>query len=156
MKGVFQKRPDGSLVPADDLAEKILTSIKVGEGLSLEAKKARNVRFHRKFFVLLNLAFEVWEPDPCSRYAALGVRKEFEKFRKDIVVLAGHFIETWSLDGELTLEAKSISFANMDELEFREVYSSVLSVVWSRIMRHANYESEADVDRVVNELLRFD
>ncbi len=155
MKGVFQKMPNGYLVPADETAEKLVRSVRVGEGVSLEGKKARNVRFHRKFFALLNLAFDAWEPDPESKYAVLGVTKNFEVFREDITILAGHFHESWDLNGNLHLKAKSISFGNMDDLEFAEVYGSVLTVVWEKILRNANYESEAEVERVVNELLRF-
>ena len=155
MKGYFEKRADGSLVACCENATKMVAAIKVGDGLSLEGRKARNLKFHRKFFALLNLGFDAWNPDPSSRYAELGIRKDFEKFREHITILAGHFEEGFSLDGDLVLKAKSISFAQMDELEFREVYSAVLGVVWDRVLRHENYESEDEVDRVVNELIWF-
>lgn len=156
MKGVFVKRPDGALAAVDHDAELLLAGIAVGSGVTLEGRRARSIAFHRKFFALLKLAFDVWDPDPLDRYGPMSVGKEFERFRKDVLILAGHFTSVWSLEGELRLEAKSLAFANMDELEFGQVYASVLNVVWSRVLRAANYASEAEVERVVGELLRFE
>jgi hypothetical protein len=50
------------LVPVDENAKKLVASVALGEGFSVEAKKARNIKFHRLFFALLNFAFDMWDP----------------------------------------------------------------------------------------------
>lgn len=43
--------------------EEQLQRVRTGEIISCEFTKPRNPQFHRKFFALLNLAYEYWEPD---------------------------------------------------------------------------------------------
>ena len=57
------KHHSGILVPATLGASEILQSqIKLGDVLVAEFKRIRNPAFHRRFFALLNLGFEYWEP----------------------------------------------------------------------------------------------
>jgi hypothetical protein len=58
--------------------------------------------------------------------------------------------------GELRLEAESLSFSSMDDERFEQVFRAVLTVVWDRVLKAAGYASEEEVERVVNELMRFD
>ncbi len=52
-----------TLVPANPAATDFLhPKIKCDDVLSSDFKKARNPRFHRKYFALLNLGYECWEP----------------------------------------------------------------------------------------------
>lgn len=37
--------------------------VRIGDVITCQYRKARNPRFHRKFFSLLNLAFEYWNPN---------------------------------------------------------------------------------------------
>ncbi|HDR9165228.1 TPA: DUF1367 family protein [Burkholderia vietnamiensis] len=152
---MFQKVRGNLLAPVDPAAEKFLAGLKLGDGANVEVTKGRNVRFHRKFFALLQLAFDVWEPvDQTHRGETIA--KEFESFREDILILAGHREAFFGLDGAVKLKAKSISFAKCDEYEFNDVYASVLRVVWDKILRHAQFASEQEVEQVVNQLLAFE
>ncbi|WP_275890773.1 hypothetical protein [Burkholderia sp. LMG 13014] len=36
------------------------------------------------------------------------------------------------------------------------MFRAVLTVVWNRVLKAAGYASEEEVERVVNELMRFD
>jgi hypothetical protein len=57
------KHHTGILIPATPETSEILQSkIKLGDVLITEFKKVRNPAFHRRFFALLNLGFEYWEP----------------------------------------------------------------------------------------------
>jgi len=57
------KHHTGILIPATPETSEILQSkIKLGDVLIAEFKKVRNPAFHRRFFALLNLGFEYWEP----------------------------------------------------------------------------------------------
>jgi hypothetical protein len=44
----------------------------------------------------------------------------------------------------------------MDDERFEQVFRAVLTVVWDRVLKAAGYASEEEVERVVNELMRFD
>ncbi|MCV5935101.1 DUF1367 family protein, partial [Escherichia coli] len=51
------------LIPATPEASGLLQSkIKLGSVLVAEFRQVRNPAFHRRFFALLNLGFEYWEP----------------------------------------------------------------------------------------------
>ena len=155
MKAVFAKGPGDTLIPADDAARNLVASLKPGEGVSVEAKRVRNVAFHRKFFALLRLAFDAWEPEEPRTWRGEALRKDFDSFRRDILVLSGHFDAHYGVDGSVSLEARSVSFAKCDEAEFAEVYSGVLDVLWSRVLGSAGYDSPEHVEEVVMELLRY-
>lgn len=155
MKAVFAKGQGNVLIPADPAAERFIASLKLGGGASVEVKKARNIKFHRKFFSLLQLAFDVWEPTGQKVWKGVPIRKDFERFREDITILAGHYDVAYGLNGDVRLTAKSISFANCEEHEFEAVYQAVLDVVWDKILREANFRSKAEVERVVNQLMGY-
>ena len=127
---------------------KRLVNMEPGELAEVTFVVPRNPRFHRKFFALLNLGFEAWEP--ALEHAGQTVAKDFEQFREDITILAGHYVQTWTLEGEMRLRAKSISFASMDNDEFEKVYNSVADVLLGRVLK--NY-TRADLDRVVDRIL---
>lgn len=155
MRCVFAKGKGNVLIPADPAAEEFISSLKLGNGASLEAKKARNVKFHRKFFSLMQLAFDIWEPNGEKVWKGIPIRKDFERFREDILILSGHYDVSYGLTGDAKLTAKSISFANCDEHEFERVYQGVLDVVWEKILREANFRSKAEVENVVNQLMGY-
>lgn len=59
----FIKASNDTLIPATpDTRDFLHSKIKVGDILTSDFKKARNARFHRKYFALLNLGFEYWTP----------------------------------------------------------------------------------------------
>lgn len=155
------KLPDGSLrgmSEADQVAYKNfktrLNKLEEGELCSIDAKLPRNSRFHRKFFAMLNLGYLAWEPKRKHKnYKGEPVTKNFERFRSDCLIMAGHYEQTFSLDGKLKLEAKSISFANMEQAEFEEIYSSVCDVLLQKVL--ITYKDRAELDSVIEKMLRF-
>lgn len=57
------KQSSGILIPATPETSDFLHSkCKLGAVLEAEFRQLRNPAFHRKFFALLNLGFEYWEP----------------------------------------------------------------------------------------------
>lgn len=57
------KHSAGYLVPASpETSEFLHSKCKLGAVLVSEFKQVRNPAFHRKFFALLNLGFDYWEP----------------------------------------------------------------------------------------------
>ena len=58
----FIRLPNDTLAPANPAARDFLRLIKCGDVLYADFRKARNPRFHRKYFALLNLGYQYWEP----------------------------------------------------------------------------------------------
>lgn len=145
------KGPLGALVPADRETDDYLRKIKSGVVVHGEFRRMRNPRFHRKFFALLNFAFEYWEPGEVSSRHGVP-EKNFERFREDVIILAGYYRSVIRLDGSVRIEAESISFGSMDEDRFEKLYNAVLTVIIERILVGRTPE---EVDRLVNEALRF-
>ena len=150
------RTPSGSLAPADDESRALIETLKIGAPVRAKLARARNLQFHRKVFALFKLAFDSWEPGDTKEYKGRHVEKNFDRFRKDLLILAGFYKATYNIKGDVRLEAESISFASMSEDRFQQVFKAVLNVVWKHVLQQAGYKSEADVERVVEELLRFE
>ncbi|MDR8481298.1 MULTISPECIES: DUF1367 family protein [Serratia] len=57
------KQSPGILIPATpETSEFLQSKCKIGAVLVADFKQVRNPAFHRRFFALLNLGFEYWEP----------------------------------------------------------------------------------------------
>lgn len=133
---------------------KRLIDLEPGEFAVIEFVIPRNQKFHRKFFAMLNFAFDAWEPNRKRKtYKGRAVTKNFERFRKDVLILAGFYEQTFDLRGRMTLEAQSISFANMDDAEFELVYSAVADVILGEIL--TGYAGREELDRVVDQMMGF-
>ena len=131
-----------------------VTGMEPGEMAQMEMVIPRNWRFHKKFFSLLILGFDSWEPDRKRKtYKRREVAKNFEQFREDITILAGYYVQTFDIKGRMTLRAQSISFANMDDVEFEKVYSAVVDVLLREVCK--NYKNRDEIDRVVQGLIGF-
>lgn len=148
---VLTKAPGGALIPVDPQAVEFIGKLKLGQGVTAAIKRHRNPAFHRKFFALLNLAYDAWEPTVAT-YKGQVVGKNFDQFRNDVLCLAGHFEMAVNLRGETRVTAKSISFGAMDQDEFESVYNSVANVILQRIL--TNY-SRDDLDAVIDRLMGF-
>jgi hypothetical protein len=140
---ILEKMHGGLLRPATDADAEVIGKLKLGEGIRVKFSRVRNYRFHRKLFALMHVAFDAWEP-------AAG--KNFERFRKDLTILAGYYEVVTRLDGSSILEPKSWSFSNMDETEFEGLYSKIADVILQKVL--TNYTRD-DLDRVVDTVLGF-
>ena len=102
------------LYPADyDIKRKL----KLGQDYECDVTNPRNVGFHRKFFALLNIGHENTSLD-----------MPFETYRKYMIVKAG-FFKAYQTPKGLFYDPDSISFANMSQDEFEDVYSRVLDKI---------------------------
>lgn len=142
--------PQGFVPASQDDAE-LIDSVRVGDVIHAKFKRMRNPRFHRKFFALLSVGFDHWEP-PAQDYAGLPVQKNREFFRKEAIKAAGYVEPAHDLRGNLLLYAKSISFGSMGEDEFQQLYSDVGNVLLQNVL--TNYTAD-DLDQVVERTLAF-
>lgn len=123
------------LVPlyGSDFEEK--KKLKLGETYKVKVTKPRNSKFHRKFFALLNMAFQNQD-----HY------DNFEKFRFVMTMKAGLF-EVIETDKGQVFMPKSISFASMDDVEFEKLYKSMVNEVINLL--------KIDEDTINNEIINF-
>lgn len=170
------------LVPATEADRETIQCWKAGQVIHGKFTKMRNAKFHRKFFSMLDLAWEYWEPvgglvprqelrgihglakyfeelnqrpgqltsaveayiakleaDRADRFPV--VDKSREAFREWVTIEAGHFHLVQTPDG-VRKEAKSISWANMDDTAFEPLYRDVFNACW-RLVLSAHFETEA-------------
>lgn len=176
-------RTTHGLVPATEADRELVQKWKAGQVIRGKFARMRNARFHRKFFSMLELAFDYWEPvgglvprqekrgivglakflaghsqnpEAVMRAADAyitqleaeraeqfpAVDKSREAFREWVTVEAGHFVLVHTPAG-IRKEAKSISWASMDDTAFEPLYRDVFSACW-RLVLSAHFETEAD------------
>ena len=155
MKISLKKVSDIMIVPNDKDSADFIDKLKYNQVIVADFKKSRNYNFHKKYFALIKFAYEHWETDTfqnCTKFKGLKPEKNFETFRNDLTILAGHYESAFRIDGSVRVKAKSISFAKMNEEEFAELYSSTVDVILKKIL--TNY-TEEELDRVVAELMGF-
>jgi len=154
VEAFFTKLPNASFIPASEDDAELLSKVKVGETVRLTLVRPRNIRFHRKFFALMNLAFDYWEPPKDGEGSAwaekMPIERNVERFRKDITILAGYYDATYRLNGDVRLEAKSISFGSMSEDDFEKLYSKVIDVIINRVCtQYTEYQLRKQVEDMV-------
>lgn len=110
------------LKPVSDEDVKRLKKIGEGEIIEAEYKQQRNIKFHKKYFALIDL---MWEND------SLELTKE--RYRKEMQLAAGYYDQYQGLNGEVRKEPRSISFAKMEEHEFNTLYQDMLQIACMRL-----------------------
>lgn len=107
------------LIPAMDSDKEEFNKLKNGETYRFKFSRPRNVKFHRKFFALINLVYQNQE-----HYTSA------DHLRYDLTIESGYYdIRVNKFTGEEIKVAKSIAFASMDEVEFSKLYGAFLTTV---------------------------
>ena len=139
-------------IPADPATEEWCKKVKIGQGIHGRFKKVRNYAFLKKYFALLTVAYDNWDPGEIS--SQYGVpEKNFERFRADVTILSGYYETTIRLDGSVRIEPKSISFAKMDEDEFEKLYNATIDVLIKHVYKQGLDKDE--LDAIVEQYLSF-
>lgn len=115
---LYLQRTLRGLMPLDDTDKEKINKIPFDTPLEFDVKVPRNIKFHRKFFAMLNLAFENQDEF-----------KNFKIFREAVIIGAGFFDKVQRLHGEEILIAKSISFSNMDNEQFEGLYTACIDTI---------------------------
>lgn len=137
MTDLYMQRRLGSLWPVDDAGRIALEeSVGVGEAVKVTVTKPRNGRFHRLFFSLLNLVAENtdYTTDQLLHLVKIGI---------------GH-VDWVMLDGKQVPVPKSISFAKMDDTEFRKFFNRALDFICQKVIPGTN---KGDLEREVFAML---
>ena len=126
---IFVKNTLSGLIPLYDSDFEEKKKLKLNETYSVEITRPRNVLFHRKYFALLNLAFENQD-----------LFITFENLRKEVIKYAGYYEEYKTLKGEIEFRAKSIKFSKMNADEFEKLYSASMTVILKYILKESTKE----------------
>ena len=106
-----------SFVPLDDIDWEQKKQIKIGSDVKIRITMPRNIKFHRKFFALLNIAFE-------NLPEKIQAEKNIDSVDRLLQLVKIHlgYYEVVKVGESNVLDLHSISFAKMDETEFRHFY----------------------------------
>lgn len=148
----LRKSGNGTLQAVNDDDYWAVNALNAGQIVKAEYTVPRNIKFFRKWWALVDFAYDHWEPgeleDP--KWKGVTPAKNKDRFRKDLTILAGHYNATYRVDGSVRIEAKSISFSRMNEKQFNKFYSACIDVVLKRVL--TNY-TRKDLDQAVEQLL---
>lgn len=134
----------GAFIPATEEDADLAKRFKVGSISRVELRLMRNGDFHRKYFSLLKVAFDLWsETMPAQQYHGRDVLPDFDRFRRDVIIMAGFFRPVWNARGELRVEAESIAFSNMTEERFEKLYSATITVILQKILPNRGLTEES-------------
>ena len=188
------KGQGNTLIPMKASDIEWIQKLKPGRLVEATISQPRNYIFHKRFFALLNFAFDYWEPSAITikenknfksvrkfaRFIAdknpsltpniqawlndfskthntceITPEKNFGQFRKDVTIMAGHYVSYYRIDGSVQVEAKSISFAKMDDQEFQSLYKAVFNVLWKMVLSKTGMSYD-EVEQILNQMLEFD
>jgi hypothetical protein len=153
---LLTRTPNGALIPLDDEQAEKLRKLKQGGVVRADIKQVRNPGFFRKWWKLVNWAFELWcETATMPTHRGRPVQPSLETFRKDVTILAGYRHVVVKLNGDARWEADSISFAGMDEETFEKLYSATINVILGKVLDRPDLSPEK-VRQHVDYLLTFD
>ena len=128
----------GSLQPADEAGEAAIRKLGLGELVTVEVKRPRNGKFHRKFFAMLQIILQNQE-----HYQSIDDLLDVCKLR------TGHCRAIQTKQGEVKIP-KSISFSAMDDTEFADFYDRACGWVCNEVIhglerRHLDEEVAAQL-----------
>ena len=123
---IYLKKEYDKLIPADEESLEHVKKLSKDEVYRVEIVKQRNYEYHKRYFALIKLAHENTDLD-----------MPIDTFRRYLQVKAG-FFDTYTTPKGVFYEPKSISFSNMSQETFEELYSRVLD----KIVEHLGTTSE--------------
>lgn len=130
-KKVYLTKTLNGLIPSYDSDKEALKGLRLNETYQAEIKQPRNVKFHKKYWALINLVFTNLPEDFCIE--TVDGQKDYIKKPDDlhwhIKCQCGIMDKKISLGGKIMYEVGSISFQSMDEPSFAEFYDRALNVV---------------------------
>lgn len=134
MKLNLIRRSDFSFVPATDEDMEKALKIKKGQAVECSVKVLRNYKLLRKFFSMLNTAWEFLDEAQQEYF-----NNSKEVFRAVLTSEAGYCDRVYSKTrGEWIDIPKSIAFDKMDEAEFDKFYEDVVRLVFKALIPHVD------------------
>lgn len=152
----LMRTSSGALVPMDDEEAAKIKRIKAGSVVTATLVQMRNGKFFRKWWALAKFAFDIWaDTVPAEEYKGVEVKPEFERFRKDLTIMAGYYRPVFDARNQMHLEAESISWASMDEDKFERFYSQTINVILGKVLMGRGL-TDAAIRAHVDRVMEFD
>ncbi|HCP5563894.1 TPA: DUF1367 family protein [Escherichia coli] len=104
--------------------------------------------------VMAELADQYLLDESEKRAGNISAVKSFEAFRAWAIMEAGFYDVHQMPDGSLMRVPRSISFVAMDDLEFGQLYSAVLDVLWNYIL-FRTFASQEAAENAAAQLLDY-
>lgn len=149
-------RTNIGFIPASEQDAEKIRRVKMGAAVRVKMRHQRNYKLLQKTMVLFQCAYEHF----CEygivdlEYKGQKVMPSFDRFRKDLTILAGHYTSTFNIRGEVRLEANSLSYSECSEEEALKIYSDVLSAAIKNVYKYNT--TEENLKRMVEQLSQFD
>lgn len=157
MELIFQKSAVG-LIPACEEATEWLRKKKIGATILVEPREPRNGAFFRKWWVLIEVGYSYWRDNAATmEFKGQRVQTSFDRFRKDVTILAGFYEPVVNLKGEVRIEPESLKWASMSEETFTKLYDATIQVLLQKVFNGqvCKHWTEAELRRVASEVLSF-
>ncbi len=136
MKAFFKLSSDLELIPHNQETLNWMSKRKPGQVISANIKEVRNYENHKRFFSFINTTFDMQE-----HFDNVKI------YRKWITMKAGYFDTIVTPKGDTLFIAQSLSFADMDEDKFKELFSTAIDVFLKEL---GNGIIESDLMRVID------
>lgn len=144
----MMKGATGTYVPVQD-DDNVGARCKVGAIIRCVVTLFRNYRFFKKWWAMVRFAYSHWDPVISGDWEVTP-KKSFERFRKDVIILAGYYDQYFRVDGSVKMEAQSISWAKMSQEEFERLYSATVDVIMQHVLQ--GYD-RVEAQRIADQLL---
>ena len=154
---LFTKGHNG-LIPACEEAADWLRKKKIGATIMVEPREIRNGAFFRKWWALVKVGFDYWSDNvDALEYKGKSVLPNFDRFRKDVTILAGFYQAVTNIKGEVRLEAESLKWSKMTEERFTQLYDATIRVLLEQVFngRRCAKWSEHQLRSVVEQIEAF-
>lgn len=119
---------NGNAIPATDSDMKKFGKVGEGEVFSCKTIDQRVLAHHRKFFAMINLAWNNMPEQFDNHFPTV------DHLRKELIKRAGFYTEYTDFKGRKQYIPDSISFDKMSQSEFEDVYDRVLDVILKWLM----------------------
>lgn len=143
-------RDNGKIVlsPSTIVDQEIADAVKAGE-VMIEITRARSLKFHKKYFVLLKVIFDMMDEHTREEYGIMSS----EVLRNRIKIDLGLYDLWISHEGIPMYIPKSMSFGSMDGERFERLYKDTINVA---IGKYTKAQTEDSMMRMVDAILRFE
>ena len=137
LTAIFTKQ-GRNLIADERITIEGMEKIKNGQQVKAIVTVPRNLQQHRLLFALLNLVIQ-GQPEP-------AIYPTTESLLTALKYATGHVHEVKDMNGVIHLIPKSISFAELDQVDFAEWWDKAINIICTRILPHCN---RADLEREI-------
>ena len=126
---VLTATPSG-FIPQPEAWEAYEEAFTMGEDYLSKVSQPRNLGNHRRFYKFLDALYDRQE-----------VYTNKEDLRTELKLRSGHYKEHINVKGDIMYIPKSMDFATLDELEFKQFFSKCIDVALKHFLKCSEVEA---------------